>query len=68
MKSINTNADLLNMVAAPLVRNLRHWLLRCYEDHCLISAEVETAKAREANKNVAYYQKRAALARAAQLD
>ena len=51
----------------PLVRRLRHWWLRRAEEHYLICASVEHARAREAKENEAYYQKRAAMARSAQL-
>jgi hypothetical protein len=46
---------------------LRHWWLRRAEEHYLICASVEHARAREAEENEAYYQKRAAMARSAQL-
>ncbi len=50
----------------PLLRNLRHWWLRRSEEHYLICAAVERERAREAEENEAYYQKRAAMARSAQ--
>ncbi|MES2536734.1 MAG: hypothetical protein V4632_12765 [Pseudomonadota bacterium] len=50
---------------APVVRVIRLWWLRRAEDHYLICADVEEARAREAQLNAAYYQKRAALARSA---
>ncbi len=49
----------------PLLRRLRHWWYRRAEEHYMICAAVEHARAREAEDNVAYYQKRAALARTA---
>ena len=44
-----------------------HWWLQRAERHYLICADVEQQRAREAQMNVAYYQKRAALARSARL-
>ena len=49
----------------PLVRRLRRWWLERTEEHYLMCAAVEQARAREAEENEAYYQKRAALARSA---
>lgn len=54
------------MSIQPLVRRLRHWWHRRAEEHYLICASVEHARAREAEENEAYYQKCAAMARAAQ--
>jgi hypothetical protein len=51
----------------PLLRKIRHWWLRRAEEHYLICASVEHTRAREAEENEAYYQKRAAMARSAQL-
>ena len=51
----------------PVVRRVRHWWLRRVEDHYLMCAAVEHSRAREAEENEAYYQKRAAMARSAQL-
>lgn len=50
----------------PLIRRLRLWWYRRSEEHYLICAAVENARAREAEENEAYYQKRAAMARSAQ--
>lgn len=50
----------------PMLRNLRLWWFRRSEEHYLICAAVEHERAREAEENEAYYQKRAALARSAQ--
>ena len=58
-------ADLLGLSLAPAWRSLRNWWLQRAERHYLICAEVEAQRAREAQMNVAYYQKRAALARSA---
>lgn len=51
----------------PIVRSLQNWWLQRAERHYLICADVELERAREAQLNVAYYQKRAALARSARL-
>lgn len=51
----------------PLVRRLRHWWMRRVEEHYLMCAAVEHARAREAEENEAYYQKRAAMARSMRL-
>jgi hypothetical protein len=50
----------------PVIRRLRLWWYRRAEEHYLICAAVENARAREAEENEAYYQKRAAMARSAQ--
>jgi hypothetical protein len=47
------------------IRSARRWYYRRAEEHYLICAAVEHARAREAEENEAYYQKRAAMARAA---
>jgi hypothetical protein len=57
--------ELTMLSLAPIVQTIRRWYLRRAEDHYLICADVEEARAREAQQNVAYYQKRAALARSA---
>jgi hypothetical protein len=49
----------------PVLRLLRHWWYRRAEEHYMICAAVEHARAREAEDNEAYYQKRAAMARTA---
>jgi len=50
----------------PVIRRLRLWWYRRAEEHYLMCAAVESARAREAEENEAYYQKRAAMARSAQ--
>lgn len=50
---------------SPLLRSVQRWWLERAEHHYLICADVEQQRAREAQMNVAYYQKRAALARSA---
>jgi hypothetical protein len=47
------------------IRSARRWYYRRAEEHYLICAAVEHARAREAEENEAYYQKRAAMAHAA---
>lgn len=51
----------------PLLRRARHWWYKRAEEHYLICAAVEHSRAREAEENEAYYQKRAAMARSAML-
>ena len=48
-----------------LFRIIHRWWLQRAERHYLICADVEQQRAREAQMNVAYYQKRAALVRSA---
>ena len=50
------------------LRNLRRWWFQRAERHYLICADVELERVREAQMNVAYYQKRAAIARSRQID
>ena len=57
---------LTQLTVKPLVRSVKHWWLRRAEQHYLICAAVEHERAREAEENEAYYQKRAAMARSAQ--
>lgn len=57
--------DLTLLSIKPLVRGIHHWWLRRTEDHYLICADIEQERAREAQLNAAYYQKRAAIARSA---
>jgi len=59
--------ELTMLSISPVVRTIHHWWLRRAERHYLICADVEQARAREAQQNVAYYQKRAALARSARI-
>jgi hypothetical protein len=47
------------------IRRVRRWYYQRAEEHYLICAAVEHARACEADENEAYYQKRAAMARAA---
>lgn len=47
------------------LRRARRWYHQRAEEHYLICAAVEHGRAREAEENEAYYQKRAAMARAA---
>jgi hypothetical protein len=57
--------DLAMLSISPIMRSIQHWWLQRAEQHYLICADVELQRAREAQMNVAYYQKRAALARSA---
>lgn len=57
--------ELTMLSVHPMLRGLKRWWLRRAEDHYLLCADVEQARAREAQLNVAYYQKQAALARLA---
>jgi heme exporter protein D len=57
--------ELAMLTISPIVRSIHHWWLQRAERHYLICADVEQQRAREAQMNVAYYQKRAALARSA---
>lgn len=59
--------ELVMLSVSPIVRVIHHWWLQRVERHYLICADVEQQRAREAQMNVAYYQKRAALARSARL-
>jgi hypothetical protein len=60
-------SELAMLSIAPVVRALHNWWLQRAEKHYLICADVEEQRAREAQQNVAYYQRRAALARSARL-
>lgn len=57
--------ELAMLSLSPILRSIHHWWLLRAEQHYLICADVEQQRAREAQMNVAYYQKRAALARSA---
>lgn len=66
--SMELNLQELAMLSfTPVIRMIQNWWLRRAERHYLICADVEQQRAREAQANVAYYQKRAALARSARL-
>lgn len=56
--------ELTMLSITPVLRRVHHWWLTRMERHYLICADVEQQRAREAQMNVSYYQKRAALARA----
>lgn len=60
---MNSHRQLLSYSLLPVVRTLSRWWLQRAERHYLICAEVEEQRAREAQLNVAYFQKQAALAR-----
>lgn len=57
--------DLTLLSIKPLFRAVHNWWLRRTEDHFLICADIEEERAREAQLNAAYFQKRAAMARSA---
>ncbi len=57
--------ELAMLSISPIFRSIQNWWLQRAERHYLICADVELQRAREAQLNVAYYQKRAALARSA---
>ena len=58
--------ELTLLALEPLLLRLRRWWMQRIERHCLICADVEEQRARQAQQNVAYYQKQAAIARLAQ--
>lgn len=51
----------------PMTTAIRRWFYRRIENHCLMSAQVEAQRAKEAQDNIAYFQKRAAIARSNQI-
>jgi hypothetical protein len=55
--------ELTMLSLSPVLRQIRQWWLKRAEDHYLICADVEQKRVREAQQNVAYYQKQAAMAR-----
>lgn len=57
--------DLTMLSLSPVLRSLHNWWLQRAERHFLICADVELQRMREAQMNIAYYQKRAAMARSA---
>lgn len=57
--------DLTMLSISPLLRRVQNWWLQRAERHYLICADVELQRMREAQMNIAYYQKRAAMARSA---
>ncbi len=59
--------ELTMLSIVPIFRSIQHWWLRRAEHHYLICADVEEQRAREAQLNVAYYQRRAAMARSARM-
>jgi hypothetical protein len=58
--------QLMKLAPAPIIHGIRRWWYAHRETHFLICAQVEEQRAREAQKNAAYYHKRAAFARSAQ--
>src|SRR4051812_39578143 len=53
--------ELTMLSLGPILRGIHRWWLERAERHYLICADVEEQRVREAQMNVAYYQKRAAL-------
>ncbi|MDB5822222.1 MAG: hypothetical protein JWR21_926 [Herminiimonas sp.] len=62
MKPLTLTA-LMQISLAPITSTLRRWYFRRLEQHYLMSAVHEQKRAKEANENAAYFQKRAAWAR-----
>jgi hypothetical protein len=67
MNRIHTTSGLLGYAFSPKFKELRNWWLRRCERHFLICADVEQERVNQANLNVAYYQKKAAMARSARI-
>jgi len=63
-----TLPDLATLALQRPARALRIWWLTRCEQHYLMCADVEQERSREAQMNVAHYQKRAALARSARVE
>jgi len=59
--------ELAMLSLSPVIRSIHNWWLQRAEKHYLICADVELQRAKEAQMNVAYYQKRAALARSSRI-
>lgn len=59
--------ELAMLSVSPVLRNIQNWWLHKAERHFLICADVEERRAREAQQNVAYYQRRAAMARSSRI-
>jgi hypothetical protein len=57
--------ELTMLSITPFLRKVQHWWHERAEKHYLMCADIEQQRAREAQMNCSYYQKRAALARAA---
>lgn len=57
--------DLTMLSISPFLRSVQNWWLQRRERHYLQCADVELQRMREAQMNVAYFQKRAAMARSA---
>jgi len=58
-----TLRQLMPMALDRPIRTIRNWWLCRIEDHYLICANVEAKKVKEAQQNVRYYQRQAAIAR-----
>jgi len=62
-----TLPELAAMSLQKPARAVRNLWLGMVERHCLMSAEVEAQRAKEAHANAAHFQRRAALARSARI-
>lgn len=60
---MTTYRALFSLSLSPAKRAIRNWLLQRAEQHYIICAQVEAQRAKEAQLNVAYYQRKAAFAR-----
>jgi hypothetical protein len=58
-----TAQQLFTLICQPSLRLLHRWWIRRSENHFLMCANVEADRAKEAQQNVAYYQRQAAMAR-----
>lgn len=68
MKTTKISIELPELLLAclrPLYQRVRHGWLTHAEQHYLMCAEVEQQRVKEAQANVAYFHKQAALARSA---
>lgn len=63
-----TTAELTKLAPSTVYRAFLRMWFRITERHYLMCAEVEAQRAREAQMNVAYYQRKAAFARSAKLE
>lgn len=62
-----TISSLLGLWLRPKVNAVAYWAIERIERHNLICADVEEKRLKEAQLNVAHYQKRAAIARSNKL-
>lgn len=62
-----TASGLFGYATAPILKQVRNWWLCRLENHYLMCADTEEKRVKEAQQNVAHYQKQAALARSARI-